>query len=416
MAWISMNNLLFAQTTFEKYFIDKQLRLDYSQSGNAEAHAINFISFAQEPYWGGPKKNLINPFDYGQFRIKVIDEATGKIIYQNGFSSLFTEWLATEEAQSLRRSFHEVVTMPYPKHNSIIILEERNTDLIFEECFKVEFDPESIFIKKEAPYSFAVDQLVNNGSAAENVDIVIIPEGYTKAEFNKLSVDCDKFIKEFFKTQPFKKHKENFNFWLVKAPSEESGTDNPGKGVWKKTLLNSSFYTFGSERYLTTKDISKVRDVAANAPYDQIYILVNTSKYGGGGIYNYYNLCTSDNAQSPLVFTHEFGHAFGSLADEYDYGSDNFYNKEVEPYECNITTLVDFESKWKDKVKPATPIPTPDDKRFKNDIGVFEGAGYTKKGVYRSEIDCKMRSNNTNDFCKVCYENLVDMIKHYSDQ
>ncbi|MCK7531284.1 MAG: M64 family metallopeptidase [Marinilabiliales bacterium] len=57
----------------------------------------------------------------------------------------------------------------------------------------------------------------------------------------------------------------------------------------QKTLLNTTFYTFDSERYCMTFDNKSVRDMAANAPYDQIYILVNTKKYGGGAIYNYYS-------------------------------------------------------------------------------------------------------------------------------
>ena len=50
------------------------------------------------------------------------------------------------------------------------------------------------------------------------------------------------------------------------------------------------------------------------------------------------------------VGIHEFGHAFGGLADEY-YNSQvtysDFYNLKVEPWEPNITTNIDFPSKWK---------------------------------------------------------------------
>ena len=62
----------------------------------------------------------------------------------------------------------------------------------------------------------------------------------------------------------------------------ESGTDIPKEDVWKKTLVNSSFYTFDLERYVMTYDSKTLRNVASNAPYDQIYVLVNSDKYGGG--------------------------------------------------------------------------------------------------------------------------------------
>ena len=55
---------------------------------------------------------------------------------------------------------------------------------------------------------------------------------------------------------------------MVNAPSEESGTDIPGDGIWRNTILNTHFYTFNSERYLTTRDVKQIRDLAAYAPYD----------------------------------------------------------------------------------------------------------------------------------------------------
>jgi len=131
-----------------------------------------------------------------------------------------------------------------------------------------------------------------------------------------------------------------------------------------------------------------VRDVAALVPYDQIYILVNSTKYGGGGIYNFYNLCVSDHSYSREVFTHEFGHAFAALADEYAYDEtppEELYDLTVEPWQANITTLIDFDSKWKDLVKSDTPIPTPDSLR--NVVGAFEGGGYTKTKIYRPAFD-----------------------------
>ncbi|MEJ2277229.1 MAG: M64 family metallopeptidase, partial [Candidatus Lokiarchaeota archaeon] len=150
---------------------------------------------------------------------------------------------------------------------------------------------------------------------------------------------------------------DKFNIWGVEAPSSEEGTDIPAEGIWRKTLLNTTFYTFDLERYLMTPDYKSVRDLAANAPYDQIYILVNSNKYGGGAIYNYYSVCVSGNIFSDYVFSHEFGHGFSFLADEYytsDVAYNDFYPLDVEPLEPNITTLVDFDKKWKDMVDKNT--------------------------------------------------------------
>ena len=56
----------------------------------------------------------------------------------------------------------------------------------------------------------------------------------------------------------------------------------------------------------------------------------------------------SDNQHSEYVFVHEFGHGFASLGDEYytsDVSYEDFYSKDVEPLDPNLTTLVDFKSK-----------------------------------------------------------------------
>ncbi|HBJ15802.1 MAG TPA: peptidase M64, partial [Parabacteroides merdae] len=84
--------------------------------------------------------------------------------------------------------------------------------------------------------------------------------------------------------------------------------------------------------------------------------------------------------------THEFGHSFAGLADEYfssEVAYQDFYNLKYEPWEPNITTLVDFGSKWKDLLPADTPIPTPLDAGHKDKAGVFEGGGYLSKGIYR---------------------------------
>jgi hypothetical protein len=258
---------------------------------------------------------------------------------------------------------------------------------------------------------------LKNGDPSEKVDIVVLPEGYAQEEMGQFISDCNRFAEDFFTFAPYSENKDKFNIYGVLAPSKESGTDRPNKDIWKQTLLNSSFYTFSSERYLMTYDNKSVRDLAANAPYDQIYILVNTDKYGGGAIYNYYNVSVIRNGQSAKIVTHEFGHGFVGLADEYydsSTGYNEFYNLSIEPWEANITTLVNFESKWADMVDEKTPVPTPDKKKFRDRVGVFEGGGYVAEGVYRPVYDCLMKSFDGETYCPVCSQAIQQMIDFYS--
>ena len=273
-----------------------------------------------------------------------------------------------------------------------------------------------MFNTTEQRYVFPVQDIMVNGTPESKVDIVILPEGYTAAEMSKFQQDCQNLANVFAQAEPFASHINDFNFRAVLAPSEESGVDIPASHTWVRTILNSHFYTFYIDRYCTTRNYFSVKDVAANAPYDQIYILVNSNQYGGGGFYNFYSMSTAGNMSSSDVIVHEFGHAFAGLADEYE-EPDNplalLYNLNVEPWEPNITTLVDFESKWADLVAPGTPIPTPNTNQYNNTVGAFEGGGYLEEGMYRPQRNCMMR--NYAPFCAVCNRTIEAMIEAHSD-
>jgi hypothetical protein len=107
------------------------------------------------------------------------------------------------------------------------------------------------------------------------------------------------------------------------------------------------------------------------------------------------------------------------LADEYFYDEPDHtagtYKLDYEPWEQNITSLVDFNSKWADMVKNKQEIPTePTEKREKNyTVGVYEGGGYMTKGIYRPVDNCRMRANNAIGFCPVCQRAIERMIDYY---
>ncbi len=409
---------LYAQVNFDDFFFDKSMRLDYTIGGTGNETTVYFNKLKEEPFWGGSKKNLIDKFNFGYYRILVFDSAGTKLIYSRGFSDLYVEWKDTEEAKQTSRSFYESVQIPFPKNDIVIKIEMRDKQNVFNTVFEIPINPGSVSIIKDKQTKYKIQKLQNNGDSHNKLDIVIIPDGYTESELEKFHADCNRFISYFFEVEPFKTYRNNVNFWAVDAFSEESGTDIPTQNIWKNTVLNTHFNTFGHERYLTTQDIETVRNLAAYVPYDQIYILVNTEKYGGGGIYNCYNLCSADNEYSGRVFTHEFGHAFAALADEYEYGygkAEDLYDMSVEPWQVNITNLVDFDSKWKKSVDKNTPVPTPDTPKFAEKLGAFEGAGYVKKGIYRPMHDCKMRSNSNDKFCPVCYKTVLEMLLFYSE-
>lgn len=402
---------------FSKYFYNKTLRIDYVHTGNATSDAYAIDELIEEPFWGGSKVNLVNAMDYGNYKVTVQDIESGTVIYKHNYSSLFSEWQTTGEAKETFRAYPENVVIPYPRKPVMVDFynRTRNNEWILKFSYKL--DPSSYFIKKERRHEYPSFVINQAGDPSVCLDIVFIPEGYTADEMEKFKADCNRLSDFLLKCNPFDEYKNKINIVGVLAPSIESGADIPGKGVWKKTILNSSFYTFDIDRYLTTYDMKSVRDVAANVPYDQICIVANSQVYGGGGIYNHYALFTSDNPYANYVFVHEFGHSFAGLGDEYynsEVAYEDFYNLKVEPWEPNLTTLVDFDAKWKSMVTPGAPIPTPASEKDKYAVGAYEGGGYMTKGVYRPAHDCTMKSLSYNNFCPVCKKAIRDMLETYT--
>ncbi len=402
---------------FDNYFISKTLRVDYFLGGNANETTVYLNQLKQEPYWGGSKVNLIDTFNYGTFRILVFDSSNNKLIYSRGFCTLFQEWQTTAEAKRINRAFYQTSVFPFPKKTVLFEIDKRAyNDGKFYKLFQLYINPDDYFINREKPIYCKSSKIIYSGDPAVKVDVAFIAEGYTKDEIAKFRKDVKRIAGYFFNAAPYNKYKDKFNIYALESVSQQSGTDVPGEHIYKNTAVNSSYYTFDIPRYLSTLDTKSIRDIAANVPYDQIYVLINTKRYGGGGFFNHFTACTSDNKLTKLICLHEFGHGFAGLADEYytsDVAYENYYNLKVEPWEPNITTLVNFDKKWKDMLDKDTPVPTPRAKEYKNTVGVFEGGGYVAKGVYSPFQDCRMKSNKAKGFCPVCQRAISRMIEFY---
>jgi hypothetical protein len=248
--------------------------------------------------------------------------------------------------------------------------------------------------------------------------------------------------------------------WAIDTPAEESGVSRPSDGIYRRSPLGASYDAFGSERYILAFDNKRLRQIAAAAPYEFIEIVVNGRKYGGGGIFNQYATVASDNAFTPYVFVHEFGHHFAGLADEY-YTSDVAYGpaaERLEPWEPNVTADPKA-ARWADLIAPGTPLPTswpkeefekeqqdyqakrhairaehrPEEEMealfrrgmeletkllgagpYAGKVGAFEGAMYEGRGYYRPQSDCIMFSRDPVGFCAVCRRAIERVIDLYA--
>jgi hypothetical protein len=434
--------------TYGSFFTDATMRLDYNHTGTSVEEYFSLDQVYREGSWPGSKRILIDSLNLGTYLVKVKDMSSNQLIYSRGFCTIFAEWQTTQEAlDGVYRTMHETVRFPYPLNPVEVVIAVRDKiTQRFTDRFSTIIDPNSRFVNMEKKkFPFHTGALINNGDPCHKVDVAVLADGFTKKEMGRFRQSAKNYIGTLFDRPPFKNDRDKFNIWLVEAVSQDSGIDDPRENQWRQNILGTSYNIFDLPRYALALDNKTIRDIASLVPYDYIYILTNSSRYGGGGIYNWQATCftgtENDNPAwwSDYVFIHEFGHLFAGLADEY-YSSEvayqEFYPKNTEPWEPNITRLLIPDSlKWKDLVPANTPIPTPwskaefdslqhiyakarsanEKEELKADItemlgagqhpatvGCYEGAGYSSTGLYRPSLNCIMFSKSLVDFCPVC--------------
>lgn len=404
---------------FADHFADKTLRVDYIFNGNASGQAICLNGLSALPTWAGRKHHLAELPLQGNGQIIMRNAASGKTIYTTSFSSLFQEWLETDEARNVTKGFENTFLLPYPLQPVEIEITLLDPRCNVRASMKHIVHPNDVLIEQKGnshitPHKY----LLHNDSPEKCIDVAILAEGYTLQEMQTFYEDADIACKSIFDHEPFKSMKKRFNVVAVASPSTDSGVSVPRLNEWKHTAFGSHFSTFYSDRYLTTSRVKAIHDALAGIPYEHIIILANTEEYGGGGIYNSYTLTTAHHPMFRPVVVHEFGHSFGGLADEYFYDNDvmtDTYPLDIEPWEQNISTQVDFAAKWKDMLSENTPVPTPAEVSENYPTGVYEGGGYSAKGIFRPAENCRMRTNEYPAFCPVCQRALRRIIEFYTE-
>ena len=420
---------------FDQYFEDNTLRIDYVMAGNASEQHIYLDQLYKQQRWAGRRTRLAEKFLNGNGQLTVRDHATQEVIYVWTFSTLFQEWLQENEAKELSRSFEASYNIPFPKQKVDVTITLSDKHLQPVASFTHTVDPTDILIRHIGDNGIPYKYVWQGDRVEDRVDFAILAEGYTEAEMDKFYRDCDRAVEALFMWEPFRSLKEKFNVVAVAAPSQQSGPSIPHDTLWSNTAVGTHYDTFYSDRYLTSARMHRIYDLLSGVPFEHIMVLVNTEKYGGGGIYNQITFAASDHPTFREVFVHEFGHSYGGLADEYAYDDmdSEWYPADTEPWEPNITTLYDFSQKWQDLMPASQPIPTPldpevpDFRKARGDadamarlnactqvIGVFEGAGYQSKGCYRPAQECRMKINEVEDFCPVCARAIRRITEFYT--
>lgn len=465
---------------FDKFFLDKTMRIDFYQTGNAEDCYFSIDQVYAYDQWAGNPDCLIDNLNYGMYYMHVYDPGSNRLLYSRGFATIFGEYGTTVPAKNgISKTFHQTALIPYPKNPVLFVILDRDGHNLLKPVFSQVIDPDDINIIRQEPASGdRIFDIYIQGNIHEKADLVFVAEGYTSAQVTKFTEDVLHFTDVLFGIEPFKSSRDLFNIRAVHRPSSESGVDEPDKGTFRNTVVSASYNALGLDRYLLIDDTKTLRDIAAAVPYDVIIVIANSPRYGGGGIYNDYTIFTADDSRSEGIFIHEFGHGFANLADEY-YSStvayNDFFRPGREPHEPNITLLLDPDNvKWKHLLSPGIEIPTywgqhesdslhnllldarekkhllesqRDNnpaagkinkqiqvlgeeisrlnqeiqqiksfytEKYKGKVGVFEGAGYSAHGIYRSGIEIGF--NNDTTFNPVSSEAILRIIRHFTEQ
>ena len=416
---------------FERYFEDATLRVDYMRSGCKKFDTCVLEKFVrQNDVWAGSLTQLLDPIDNGEYRVLVRDVATGQDLYSRCYNTLFEEYrstIASRERDSVA-TFEEVVLVPMPKRAVDICLQKRDARNRFFTSATFRFDPQTMRLSmprirqqhaRRAVSSHARPQVLklrHNGDVHRKIDVVIVAEGYGPLDEKKMQDDFQKFAEYLLAQEPFRSRASDFNVWGLPFVAAESGVTDPNANRYVHSAVASSYNTFNMDRYLMTTALFQLHDLLVGVPYDHIIIMANCDTYGGGAIYNYYAFSAVQD-MSRWILPHELGHSIGGLADEYVEDDPN-YNRRydgIEPLEPNITSLVNFEAKWKRLVPAGTPIPTQPveglDRRENGPVGAYEGAGYLEKGCYRPCTKCMMRDYA--NFCPVCLKRMNEVFDLY---
>lgn len=256
----------------------------------------------------------------------------------------------------------------------------------------------------------------SNGDSANRVDLLILGDGYRSGEQSKFASDAALLADSFFSITPYREYRNYVNVWTLFVPSIQSGADHPpyssrcgeygmAQGCcadpgaaaqpskFVDTAFDATFCSYNVQRLLTV-NLEKVLSAAAAAPmWDKIMVMVNDTTYGGSGGAA---AVVSTNDLSVQVAQHEYGHSFTHLADEYETPypgypacSDLFGSV---PCEDNVTDQTNPQLvKWSRWMSPTQQSVSSAQPITDTDAGLWEGARFLSRGVYRQGYDCLMR-------------------------
>jgi hypothetical protein len=128
------------------------MRVDYFHTGGTspEVFALDEAVIEPAPWPGavGPTDDVLR---YGAYGFDVRDAASRRLLYSAGFGSIFDEWVTTEEAKSVTRTFHESVRFPAPSAPVTVSVRKRGAANAWQDVWTTTVDPKDMFVSTASP-------------------------------------------------------------------------------------------------------------------------------------------------------------------------------------------------------------------------------------------------------------------------
>ncbi|GAB4237843.1 MAG: hypothetical protein Kow00109_11970 [Acidobacteriota bacterium] len=322
------------------------------------------VAYRLEGPWAGPPPPGDATLDLGEYRFDVLLWPSGTPWFSGGFSTLFSEWQTTAEARETQwRCFEGSLRFPVPPQQFRVQISKRSGAGPFRLLASLPAQtPDGPGVVRAAVAASSVANLRVTGPAPERYDLLFVAEGYTAEEKDRFREDAEHFQHALLKVEPYAGARDRLNIRALFVPSPESGIPDPRRGYWPRTALGLHYNSLGLDRYAVVTEEHRLRETIAGAPYDLPVILLNSEKYGGGGVYGQWAVVAARAEFADYIFLHELGHALAGLGDEY-FTSEVPYLPDPaapEPWQPNLSRVRELSFlKWRAFVTPGTPIPTP---------------------------------------------------------
>ena len=167
---------------FGSHFNNQTLRVDYIFSGDSAKQFISLSELSQSPVWAGKRNHLAEVPLAGNGQIEMKDSKTHKTIYKMSFSSLFQEWLTTQEATKTTKAFENTFQLPMPLNPVDVSIQLTDVYAKIQCKLTHHIDPKDILIRKLQSANPPFKYIWKGGEIEKCIDVAIVAEGYTANE------------------------------------------------------------------------------------------------------------------------------------------------------------------------------------------------------------------------------------------